>query len=36
MASIHNSLFRAIHEGRWLNIEYKNMRGETTHYWFGI
>ncbi len=36
MASIHNSLFRAIHEGRWLNIECKNMRGETTHYWFGI
>lgn len=35
-SALSRALFRAIHEGRWLSVEYKNQRGETTHYWFGI
>ena len=36
MNTVCRDIFRAIHEGRWLKIEYKNKRGETTRYWIGI
>ena len=29
-------IFRAIHEGKWLQIEYKNRSGQVTKYWIGI
>ncbi len=25
-----------VHEGRWLNTEYRNMAGGVTNYWIGI
>lgn len=36
MNSICHDIFRAIHEGRWLNIEYKNRDEQITRYWIGI
>lgn len=36
MNDICRDIFRAIHEGKWLKIEYLNKNGETTHYWIGI
>lgn len=36
MTSICREIFRAIHEGKWLSIEYKNKEGQTTKYWIGI
>ncbi len=36
MDGVARDIFRAIHEGRWLKIEYKNMKGEVTRYWIGI
>lgn len=36
MNTIIRSLFRAIHEGKWLSIEYKNKKEEQTKYWIGI
>lgn len=36
MNNITRDIFRAIHQGRWLSIEYKNKGGEVTHYWIGI
>lgn len=36
MNTISHHLFRAIHEGKWLSIEYKNKNQETTRYWIGI
>ncbi len=36
MNEICRDIFRAIHEGKWLKIEYLNKNGETTHYWIGI
>ncbi|MCB6993064.1 AAA domain-containing protein [bacterium 210820-DFI.6.37] len=36
MNTINRDIFRAIHEGRWLSIEYKNKNGEVTRYWIGI
>lgn len=36
MNSICHDIFRAIHEGRWLNIEYKNKEEQITRYWIGI
>lgn len=30
------SVFRAVHEGKWLSIEYRNMRGELTRYWIAV
>ena len=36
MNSIHRDIFRAIHEGRWLSIEYKNKNDQVTRYWIGI
>lgn len=31
----HN-IFKAIHEGKWLSIEYRNRRDEITKYWVAI
>jgi len=36
MNKVSREVFRAIHEGKWLAIEYKNKSGETTNYWVGI
>ena len=36
MNSILRDIFRAIHEGRWLKIEYKNKNEQKTNYWIGI
>ena len=36
MNEICRNIFRAVHEGKWLKIEYLNKNGETTHYWIGI
>ena len=36
MNSIGRDIFKAIHEGKWLSIEYKNKSGQVTHYWIGI
>lgn len=34
--SVARNIFRAIHEGRWLSIEYVNAENKTTHYWICI
>ena len=36
MNSICRDIFQAIHEGKWIQIEYKNKQGNTTKYWIGI
>lgn len=36
MDNICREIFRAIHEGKWLKIEYKNKNEETTRYWISI
>ena len=36
MDSICREIFRAIHEGRWLRIAYRNQKDEITKYWIGI
>ncbi|MCM1217286.1 MAG: AAA domain-containing protein [Lachnospiraceae bacterium] len=36
MNSIYHDIFRAIHEGKWLKIEYKNREEQITKYWIGI
>ncbi len=36
MDAIGRDIFKAIHEGKWLSIEYRNKSGETTKYWIGI
>lgn len=36
MGSAVRDIFRAIHEQKWLSVEYRNKSGETTHYWIGI
>ena len=36
MNNIPRELFRAIHEGYWLYIEYRNKKEETTKYWISI
>ena len=36
MNSIHRDIFKAIHEGKWLKIEYLNKEGRHTNYWIGI
>ncbi len=36
MTSICKEIFKAIHEGKWLSIEYKNQEGRITRYWIGI
>ena len=34
--SVAKSIFKAIHEGKWLSIEYCNKEGETTRYWVAV
>lgn len=36
MNKIHHDIFRAIHEGKWLKIEYRNLGNEITKFWIGI
>ena len=36
MDNICREIFRAIHEGKWLKIEYKNKSGDITRYWISI
>lgn len=36
MNTIYRDIFKAIHEGRWLSIEYRNKQEEITKYWIGI
>ena len=36
MNNVRHDIFRAIHEGKWLKIEYKNREGQITRYWIGI
>ena len=36
MNSICRDIFRAIHEGKWLSIEYRNKKDNITKYWIGI
>ncbi len=36
MNSVCKEIFRAIHEGKWLKIEYLNKAGGVTNYWIGI
>lgn len=36
MNNICKEIFRAIHEGKWLSIEYKNKEEKVTKYWIGI
>lgn len=36
MNHICRELFRAIHEGLWVSIEYKNQEEKITKYWIGI
>ena len=36
MNSVYRNIFRAIHEGRWLSIEYRNKEQQISRYWIGI
>lgn len=36
MDRIAQNIFKAIHEGKWLSIEYKNQRDQITNYWIAI
>ncbi|MBP3457735.1 MAG: DUF2726 domain-containing protein [Lachnospiraceae bacterium] len=36
MNKICRDIFRAIHEGKWLKIEYRNREEQITKYWIGI
>lgn len=36
MNSVCKDIFKAIHEGKWLKIEYRNQTGKVTNYWIGI
>lgn len=36
MNTICRDIFRAIHERKWLSIEYRNGKDEVTKYWIGI
>ena len=36
MNSIGRDIFKAIHEGKWLSIEYRNKHGSLTKYWIVI
>ncbi len=36
MNRIFQSIFKAIHEGKWLSIEYRNKKNEKTCYWIAI
>ena len=36
MTNVCREIFKAIHEGKWLSIEYRNRDGRITKYWIGI
>ncbi len=36
MSGICSDIFRAIHEGKWLKIEYRNKECQVTKFWIGI
>lgn len=36
MNQVARCLFRAIHEGRWLSIEYQNRETQRTKYWIAV
>lgn len=36
MNTILRDIFRAIHEGKWISIEYHNKEDQNTKYWIGI
>lgn len=36
MNKVYHDIFRAIHEGKWLKIEYRNQEEEITKFWVGI
>lgn len=36
MQTIAHNIFRAIHEGKWLHIEYQNQSDQITNFWIGI
>lgn len=36
MDTVFHDIFRAVHEGKWLSIAYRNQEGEVTRYWIGI
>ena len=36
MTIVYRDIFRAIHEGKWLAIEYRNQSDQVTKYWIGI
>ena len=36
MNSVCRDIFRAVHEGVWLSIEYQNKAQQVTKYWIGI
>lgn len=36
MNSIYKDIFRGIHEGKWLSIEYDNKEDKRTRYWIAV
>ena len=34
--SVGRDIFKAIHEGKWLSIEYRNKQGSPTKHWIGV
>ncbi len=36
MNAVFRDIFRAIHEGKWISIEYLNREEQITKYWIGI
>ena len=36
MSEAARSIFQAIHEGKWLSVEYLNKQGQTTSFWIGV
>ena len=36
MTGVARAVFRALHEGKWLSIEYRNGFDKVTRFWAGI
>ena len=36
MNKVSKDIFKAIYEGKWVAVEYRNQSGKTTNYWIGI
>ena len=34
--SVSRDIFRAVHERKWLSLEYRNAQREVTRYWAGV